>query len=152
MKKQADKTMVFGVFDLLHPGHLNFLYRARSRGRELIAVIARDESVRRLEGRLPEWGERKRMMAVLETGLATRAVLGDLRQGSYGVIKKEKPDLICLGYDQAAFTDKLEEACSALGLSATIVRIGAHKPDTYKSSLLDRHEAPDRDVQPRQSR
>lgn len=99
-KTQAKKVMIFGVFDLLHPGHLYLLYHARLKGAELVAVIARDASVKRLKGRAPEWNERKRIQAVRATGLASSVVLGDLKDGTYAVVKKHKPDAICLGYDQ----------------------------------------------------
>jgi FAD synthetase len=99
-KKEARKVMVFGVFDLLHPGHLYLLYHARLKGAELVAVIARDASVKRLKGLAPEWNERKRIRAVKATGLATKVVLGDIKEGSYAIVKKHCPNMICLGYDQ----------------------------------------------------
>lgn len=93
--------MVFGVFDLLHPGHLYLLYHARLRDRELVVVVARDVAVKRLKGVCPNWNERRRMGAVKATGLAAKVVLGDTKEGSYAILKKYKPDMICLGYDQA---------------------------------------------------
>ena len=39
-----------GVFDLLHPGHIDVLLGARSRGDALIVGVNSDDSVRRLKG------------------------------------------------------------------------------------------------------
>jgi rfaE bifunctional protein nucleotidyltransferase chain/domain len=46
------KTMVFtnGCFDLLHPGHLDYLKRARDLGDYLMVGLNDDDSVRRLKG------------------------------------------------------------------------------------------------------
>lgn len=39
-----------GVFDLLHPGHVAYLYDARALGDLLVVALNTDESVRRLKG------------------------------------------------------------------------------------------------------
>lgn len=46
------KTVVFtnGCFDLLHPGHVRLLRRARSEGDVLVVALNTDASVRRLKG------------------------------------------------------------------------------------------------------
>lgn len=46
-------TVVFtnGVFDLLHPGHVDLLAAARSAGDALVVGINSDDSVRRLKGK-----------------------------------------------------------------------------------------------------
>lgn len=40
------RVLSFGVFDLLHNGHLNLLEQARGLGDYLIVVVARDSFVR----------------------------------------------------------------------------------------------------------
>ncbi len=46
------KRLVFtnGCFDMLHPGHLNFLRRSRKLGHALVVGLNSDASVRRLKG------------------------------------------------------------------------------------------------------
>ena len=39
-----------GCFDLMHPGHLNYLAQARSLGQHLVIGLNTDASVRRLKG------------------------------------------------------------------------------------------------------
>ena len=43
------RVMATGVFDLLHPGHLSFLTEAKKLGDELIVVVARDQTARRMK-------------------------------------------------------------------------------------------------------
>jgi len=56
----------------------------------------------------------------------TRAVLGDRVLGAYQVIKKYKPDIICLGYDQDALGEDLEEKMESGAIPAiSFYRISA---------------------------
>ena len=47
-----DKCVVFtnGCFDLLHPGHIDYLAKARALGDVLIIGLNDDDSIRRLKG------------------------------------------------------------------------------------------------------
>jgi len=53
--KNNFNTIVYttGVFDLLHPGHLNLLRRAKALGDKLIVGVQDDESVEKQKGRRP---------------------------------------------------------------------------------------------------
>lgn len=50
--QKSGKKVVFtnGCFDILHPGHINLLYRARALGDALVVAINSDASVQRLKG------------------------------------------------------------------------------------------------------
>ena len=50
--KKEGKKIVFtnGCFDILHPGHVDYLQKAKECGDVLIAALNSDESVRRLKG------------------------------------------------------------------------------------------------------
>jgi rfaE bifunctional protein nucleotidyltransferase chain/domain len=52
LSRPRERTLVFtnGVFDILHRGHVEYLYAARSLGAELIVALNTDDSVRRLKG------------------------------------------------------------------------------------------------------
>lgn len=128
--------MVFGTFDIFHPGHRSFLKQAKKYGDYLIIIVARDETVVRVKEQGTINNERKRLSIVRKSELADKVVLGGLGD-KYEVIKKYKPDIICLGYDQKYFIDKLKYKLEELGLSDTkIIRMKAHKPEIYKSSKL----------------
>ncbi|MDP3769745.1 MAG: adenylyltransferase/cytidyltransferase family protein [Candidatus Sungbacteria bacterium] len=111
---KVKKVMVFGVFDRLHAGHLSFLEQAVQYGDELIVVVARDSSVKELKNKIPYHTQEERIEAVRQSGHAYHVVLGDEKIGSYGVIKKYKPDMICLGYDQKELVKDIE-SCMARG-------------------------------------
>ena len=128
------KVMAFGTFDLLHKGHIHFLKRASSFG-DLVVVVARDKTVKDVKGSFPIESEVERFNNVKKLGFVSKAILGNLGD-KYKVIDDEKPDIICLGYDQVAFTQNLEEKIKKLGLSAKIIRLEPYKPDIYKSSFL----------------
>lgn len=127
--------MVFGTFDILHKGHENFFKQAREYGDYLIVVIARDKTVLQVKGKLPSNDERIRLKILEESELADKVILGSLTD-KYSAIKKYRPGIICLGYDQSAFTDKLNKKITEFKLSTKIVRLQPYYPNKFKSSLL----------------
>jgi len=133
------KVMVFGTFDILHPGHMNFLKQARRYGDYLIVVVARDKTVRRVKQRHPMFDERQRHALVKKVEGVNRAVLG-YTGDKYRVIEKYKPQVICLGYDQLSFTEDLDRILLKRGLKARVVRLKPFKHHLFKSSKLrDNH-------------
>lgn len=137
MENVKDKklVMVFGTFDYLHAGHENLFSQARELGDEIIAIMARDKTVKTIKGTSPDHNEKERMKALKETFWANKVVLGDLKDKTK-VIKNYKPDIIALGYDQFAFTYLLDKMIIELGLQTKIVRLKPYRPDMYKSSII----------------
>jgi glycerol-3-phosphate cytidylyltransferase-like family protein len=56
------------------------------------------------------------------------------------VIKEYRPDIIALGYDQFAFTYRLEKFLMDIKLDAKIVRLKPYRPDMYKSSIIKKQK------------
>ncbi len=147
MKKRATKVMVFGVFDLLHPGHLNFLVQARDLGDKLIVSVARDLNVFKIKGQRPMHRQSRRLKALTLLPMVDKVVLGGLRN-PWPHIVREKPDIIALGYDQNIYVNgdgggdkvqerQLKQALEKHGLKKTqVVRLAPHWPEVYKSKLL----------------
>lgn len=129
------RVLTFGTFDHFHDGHAFYLSEAKKYGDELIVVIARDETVKAIKGAVPDFGEKLRKKAVEASGIATTVVLGD-KNDKYKVIKKYKPTTIALGYDQYAFTQRLQKFLIDEGMNTNIVRIDSFKPSEYKSSII----------------
>src|SRR3989344_6716759 len=94
------KVLVFGTFDGLHEGHLDFFKQAKEYGDYLIAVVGRDSTVERVKKKLPKYDQFERLLAVQKCGLIDYARLGNEGVSVYEVLKQVKPDVICLGYDQ----------------------------------------------------
>jgi FAD synthetase len=129
------KVLVFGTFDGLHPGHINFFQQAKKLGDELIIVVARDATVEKVKGRRPRKNENARLSDVGNAGIAGEVLLGNLGD-PYAIIKQIKPDIIALGYDQTSFTGNLELELKKAVIPAKIVRLNPHKPEIFKSSLI----------------
>ncbi|HLN19297.1 MAG TPA: FAD synthase, partial [Patescibacteria group bacterium] len=101
-----------------------------------LVVIARDKTVLRVKGKRPVNNEKKRQKIVKQKKMADRVILGDLRD-MYAPIRKFKPDVIALGYDQKAFVDKLEEKLLSMdSKNAKIIRLDAYRPEKFKSSKM----------------
>jgi FAD synthetase len=129
------KILVFGTFDILHAGHENFFGQAREFGENIIAVIARDKTVEQIKGRKAHNHENVRLKNLKKTGLATKVMLGDLKD-KYKAIKKVQPDIIALGYDQHAFTMRLQKFLIDEKMKTEVVRLKPYRPEIYKSSLI----------------
>jgi rfaE bifunctional protein nucleotidyltransferase chain/domain len=52
LRRPRNRRLVFtnGVFDILHPGHVEYLFAARALGDSLVVALNTDDSVRRLKG------------------------------------------------------------------------------------------------------
>jgi len=132
------RIMIFGTFDMIHKGHEHLFMQARSLAERpyLIVSVARDRSVARIKGTLPRKNEEERRAALGAHPLVDEAVLGDL-DGYLPHIHAARPDVIALGYDQfGEYVDRLEEDLKREGIHASIVRLAAFEPETYKTSKL----------------
>jgi len=128
------KVLIFGTFDGLHPGHLNFFEQARKYGDYLLAVVARDKTVKMIKNRPPSKNETERLAALQKCQLINEARLG-YEDNPYRIIKEIKPDVICLGYDQQAFTEDLPEKLKKMKLATKIYRMKPYQPEKYHSSI-----------------
>ena len=129
------KAMVFGTFDIQHRGHEYLLKQAKKYGDYLIVVLARDKTVLKIKKRKPVYNEKKRLENLKKLKIANKIILGSLKD-KYHQILKEKPDIICLGYDQKVFTKNLKENLSKRNLFPKIIRLKSFHPEKYKSSVL----------------
>ena len=129
------KVLVFGTFDLLHPGHISLFEQARELhdGVELHAVVARDATVQVVKGHAPVDDENERVKNV--SSFVDRAHLGSFGD-KYVLIEQIRPDIIALGYDRTHFVDSLQSVLASRGFEPHIVRLKAYMPEIYKSSLL----------------
>lgn len=130
-------VLVFGAFDVIHPGHVSFLSQAREHGDRLIAAVARDRYIIEQKGRLPIHDEERRRLGVLETGLVDEALLGDETPGTYSVVATARPQVICVGYDQELFKENLVAWIAASGAKITVVTLKPYQPERFKSSKLN---------------
>lgn len=141
MPSSPKTVMAFGTFDYFHAGHENYLKQAKALGDSLIVIVAKDDTVRKVKNQKPSFNERKRLRDVLACEHVDKAVLGSL-DDKYKVIKKYKPNIIALGYDQFVFTYGLEKLIIEEKLDTKIIRLKPYKPQAFKSSLIkNAHQA-----------
>jgi rfaE bifunctional protein nucleotidyltransferase chain/domain len=93
-----------GVFDLLHPGHVDVLVGARARGDALVVGVNSDASVRRLKGAerpVRGEGERAYVLAALE---CVDAVTLFEQDTPLELVQALQPDVIVKGGDYSPDT------------------------------------------------
>ncbi len=132
------RIMIFGTFDMIHPGHEDLFRQARSLATDpyLIVSIARDASVTRIKGANPRHSEAERLAMLQGYPLVDEAVIGDA-VGYIEHIRMANPAIIALGYDQSGdYVDNLARDLSAAGMKTRIVRLEPFKPELYKTSKL----------------
>jgi rfaE bifunctional protein nucleotidyltransferase chain/domain len=115
--RREGKTVVFtnGCYDILHPGHIRLLEKARSLGDLLILALNTDSSVARLKGPtrpLISEDERARMALALE---AVDAVTLFDEDTPRELIAEVLPDILIKGADWAHFIAGREEVEAAGG-------------------------------------
>jgi D-beta-D-heptose 7-phosphate kinase/D-beta-D-heptose 1-phosphate adenosyltransferase len=96
-----DDVIVFtnGCFDLLHPGHISYLEKARTLGDRLIVGLNSDESVKRLKGSgrpVNNQQDRARLLAALQ---CVDAVVVFEEDAPARLIEEVKPDILVKGGD-----------------------------------------------------
>ena len=123
------KVLVFGTFDLLHPGHRFLLTEAAKRG-SLTVVVARDRNVQVIKGRFPVHDEDERMSHVRNAVPGAAVVLGST-EDFLSPVRAIDPDLILLGYDQ-----DFPPGMKPDDLQCEVERLPSFHPEKYKTSLI----------------
>jgi len=136
--------MVFGTFDGLHRGHLDFFKQARAlkalvpgqaQPPFLIVSVARDKNVKKIKGKKPFLNEKKRMALIGKCKLVDKVVLSGSKNHIPHIVL-EVPDIIALGYDQKAYVKNLKKDLKDKGLEVKIVRLKPFREKIYKNNLL----------------
>jgi rfaE bifunctional protein nucleotidyltransferase chain/domain len=111
------KRVVFtnGCYDILHPGHVRLLERARSLGDVLILALNTDASVQRLKGPTrPFFSERQRAELACHLEAVDAVVLFD-EDTPRELIAAVLPEVLVKGADWAHFIAGREEVEAAGG-------------------------------------
>jgi rfaE bifunctional protein, domain II len=131
------KIFVFtnGCFDILHPGHIRYLWEARNLGNYLLVAVNTDSSVKKLKGQSrPVFGElsRAEMLAAFE--FVDGVVLFE-EDTPYSLIKKLIPDILVKGGD---WPDEKIVGYDIVKESGGIVRNIAFQVGFSTTSIIDK--------------
>jgi rfaE bifunctional protein nucleotidyltransferase chain/domain len=135
--RKSGARIVFtnGCFDLLHPGHVSYLWAARSLGDALVVGLNSDASVRRLKGPLrPIVPERDRAV-VLGALQTVDAVIPFSEDTPVRLIRELKPATYVKGGDYRV--EDLPEAEVAAEIGAE-VKILPFEPGYSTTALIER--------------
>jgi D-beta-D-heptose 7-phosphate kinase / D-beta-D-heptose 1-phosphate adenosyltransferase len=108
-QKAGEKiVMTNGCFDLLHPGHVSYLEKAKELGDRLIIAVNDDQSVKKLKGPERPINSLDKRMLVLSALRSIDWVIPFSEETPEKLIKKIKPDVLVKGGDY-----KIEEIAGA---------------------------------------
>lgn len=113
--------MTNGCFDLLHPGHLDYLARARQLGDRLVVAVNDDASVQRLKGAtrpVNPLNVRQQMLASLAVVDFVVSFPDDTPEGLY---RRVLPDVLVKGGDYCAENVIGGDAVRAAGGKVTVL-------------------------------
>ena len=127
------KVLVGGVFNIVHPGHVFFLRKAKEFGDYLIVVVANNRTAS-LTKRYPIIDQKIRKENIEKLGIADKVVIGD-ETDFMKVVRREKPDVIVLGYDQKMSERELKKMLMKEGVNCEVRRI-KEKLRGYKTSRM----------------
>ena len=130
------KVLVFGAFDGLHPGHIDFFRQAREHGDRLVVSVGTDENVAQIKGKAPLFSQEERKAVIEQLKCVDEVLIGEKENYYQGIVKID-PDVICLGYDQWAAEDDVKTGLKKVGLDKVeVIRLSAYKENRAKSTFL----------------
>jgi cytidyltransferase-like protein len=104
------KVLSFGVFDVLHVGHLNILTNARAMGEVLVVAVQDDAAVRDAKGQAPILTLSERMAQLRALPFVDSVIDYSSGKGAdaVAVCRRERPDIVVQGDDWLHSGDRSE--------------------------------------------
>ena len=121
-----------GTFDVLHPGHVDYLEQAAGRGDELHVIVARSGNVTHKPSPVLGDEQRRRMVAALDP--VDEAHVGH-PSDIFVPLEEIDPDVVVLGHDQHHDEEDLAAALDAHGLDCDVERAGPADVD-FEGAVL----------------
>ena len=127
-----------GVFDIIHPGHIHTLNSARSLGDVLVVVVATDKTAEKMKKRTPLHNQEQRKNLVESLSMVDLCVIG--QEGDiFETVKKVKPEIIALGYDQVHQEKFITDGCHKLNLNVRVARLQSPNPEISSSKIEEKY-------------
>ena len=125
-----------GVFDIIHPGHINTLNAAKNLGDVLVVVVATDKTALKMKKRKPLHNAQLRQELVSSLSMVDLCIIGD-EDNIFRTVDLVKPNIIALGYDQTHQEKYITDGCRKINLDVTVARLESPRPET-SSSLIQK--------------
>jgi len=123
-----------GVFDIIHPGHINTLNAAKKLGDVLVVVVATDKTAIKMKKRRPLHSAQLRQELVSSLSMVDLCIIGD-EEDIFKTVDLVKPQIIALGYDQTHQEKFIIDGCRKINLDVTVARLESPRPETSSSSI-----------------
>ena len=123
-----------GVFDIIHPGHINTLNAAKRLGDVLVVVVATDKTAIKMKKRRPLHSAQLRQELVSSLSMVDLCIIGD-EDDIFKTVDLVKPQVIALGYDQTHQEKFIIDGCRKINLDITVARLESPRPETSSSSI-----------------
>ena len=128
MLKKYKKVVIFGTFDIIHPGHISVFKYAKNLAEELYVIIARDQNIDKETQSL--FNEKQRLKNISQYKIIDKAILGD-KKNPLAFYEQLKPNLIILGYDQYQNVDLLKKL-----KNVTIKKAPSYHEELFKARKI----------------
>jgi FAD synthetase len=125
------RVLATGTFDILHPGHILYLRKAKELGDELFVIVSRDSMIQHKSK--PILPEQQRLQVVEALEMVDHAELGSERD-IFEPLTLIKPDIIALGFDQYFDENKLQEDLEKRHIPSKVIRLPYHDSGTLSST------------------
>lgn len=141
--KQAGRKVVFtnGCYDILHPGHVRLLERARSLGDVLILALNTDSSVQRMKGPSRPFFSGADRVALAQQLEAVDAVTLFDEDTPRELIAALLPDVLVKGADWSHFIAGREEVEAAGGQVLTLPLEPGYSTTNIAEAVIERRDA-----------
>ena len=130
-----------GVFDIIHPGHINTLNAAKKLGDVLVVVVATDKTAVKMKKRQPLHNAQLRQELVSSLNMVDLCIIGD-EEDIFKTVDLVKPHIIALGYDQTHQEKFITEGCKKIDLDVRVARLESPRPET-SSSVIEKEYGKD---------
>jgi len=134
--QNSDSKIVLagGVFDIIHPGHINTLNDAKKLGDVLVVVVATDKTAIKMKKRKPLHSAKLRQELVSSLNMVDLCIVGD-EEDIFKTVDLVKPQIIVLGYDQAHQEKFITDGCKKINLDVRVARLESPIPETSSSTI-----------------
>ena len=135
---QISVVLTGGVYDIIHPGHIYTLKKSKKMGDVLIVSIATDKRVKKIKNKKPLNNEKKRASLVSAIRYVDHALVGS-KKNIFDIVKKIKPDIITIGYDQKHNIIELKKLAVKNKMKIRVVKLDSPIPKVKSSLIINRN-------------